>query len=270
MDDDDNVDDTERDVNAMTAANNGMRQYIRLLFAGIFSMCGIWWFWQIVAILMGLLGSNQLAVHVLYDTLLHFYYMIPTGIGLAGASRVGALIGQNKIMLAKRLGNSILGITLLEATFLAVLTFILKTYILQLFTSDASVMSIAVKMAPLFCTFVILDAMQGVSQCILRGIKQQSKYMFGVFAGPWLVAIPLGCLLAFVPEIEWKVFGMWTGNNAGYIVMVSWFLYLWIKYDWNEQKEEVPPFETDPLLKESQRNNEVTNVSVVAERTVFV
>lgn len=226
-------------------------------------MCGIWWFWQIVAILMGLLGTNQLAVHVLYDTLLHFYYMIPTGVGLAGASRVGTLIGQNKIILAKRLGNSILWFTLIEGTFLAIFTFGLKKYILALFTSDSSVMSIAMKMAPLFCTFVILDAMQGVSQCILRGIKQQSKYMFGVFVGPWLVAIPLGSLLAFVPEIEWKVFGMWTGNNAGYMVMLSIFLYLWISYDWNENKETVAKVrvpgsvpegasETEPLLQKSE------------------
>ena len=35
----------------------------------------------------GLLGPTQLAAHVVYATLLPLYYMIPLGVGLAGASR---------------------------------------------------------------------------------------------------------------------------------------------------------------------------------------
>merc|ERR1719242_1646929 len=196
-------------------------------------MCGEWWAWEIVTLLSGLLGPIQLAVHGVYATILPLYYMIPLGIGLAGAARVGALIGENRFHLAKRLGNAILWFTLIETLILSAISWILREHIPRVFTSNQEVIDIAARLSPLFCLFVIPDGLQGAFQGVLRGIKRQGKSAIGVLIGPWLVSIPLACTLAFDPSINWQIFGMWTGNNTGYFVMDAIFLYFWLTFEWD-------------------------------------
>ena len=197
-------------------------------------MCGEWWSWEVITLLVGLLGPTQLAVDVIYSAMIPMYFMIPLGVGLAGASRVGTLIGENKYGLAKRLGDVILLFTLSMATLLAILSFVLREYIPRMFTNDEKVIDIAVKLSPLFCAFIIPHGMQGSFQGVLRGIKRQGKSVIAVLIGPWLVSIPLACLLTFQSDIDWQIYGMWAGNNVGYYVMDAIFLYLWISFDWNK------------------------------------
>ena len=198
-------------------------------------MCGEWWAWDLITIIVGLLGPTQLAVDVICSALIPMYYMIPLGFGLAGASRIGTLIGEKRHGMAKRVGNAILWFTLVMATLLAILSFVLREYIPRLFTSDPEVIGIAVKLSPLFSLFAIPHMMQGSFQGILRGIKRQSKSAVAVLIGLWLVGIPLACLLAFHPQIDLKIFGMWAGNNVGYYVADAILLHLWLSFEWDQK-----------------------------------
>ena len=198
-----------------------------------------------ITLLVGLLGPTQLAVDVIYSAMIPMYFMIPRGFGMAGASRVGTLIGENKHSLAHRLGDVILKFTLFETCAVAALSYLMRGYIPLLFTSDEEVIDMAVKLSPLFCIFIIPHGMQGSFQGLLRGIKRQGKSVFAVLIGPWFVSIPLACSLAFYPTTNMQIFGMWAGNNVGYYVMDIIFLYLWITYDWNKEENKA---ERQPLL----------------------
>merc|ERR1712154_470069 len=94
------------------------------------------------------------------------------------------------------------------------------------------------KLSPLFCAFIIPHGMQGSFQGVLRGIKRQGRSAIAVLIGPWLVSLPLACLLAFHPQIDWQIYGMWAGNNVGYYVMDAIFLYLWVSFDWDQGDED--------------------------------
>ena len=184
-------------------------------------MCGEWWSWEVMTLLVGLLGPTQLAVDVIYSTLIP---MFPRGIGTAGASRIGALIGENNHHLARQLGDTILKFTMFETVSFAVVCFLLRQYIPLLFTNDEEVIDVAVRMSPLFCMFIIPFGMQNSFQGILRGIKCQGKSAWAVLIGPWMVSIPLACLLAFSKMTHWEIFGIWGGNNVGYFVMDAMFM----------------------------------------------
>lgn len=138
-------------------------------------------------------------------------------------------------MLARKLGDVIMWCTLIVSTLIATLSFGLRSYIPRLFTSDQQVIDIAVQMSPLFCLFVIVDALHEAFFGILRGIKRQGQSVIGVVVGMWLVGIPLACVLAFYPPIDRGIFGIWIGNNAGYFLMDVVFLYLWVSFDWDQQ-----------------------------------
>merc|ERR1712130_420620 len=169
--------------------DKGMSEYIRLLIAGIFSICASWWSYEIITILMGLLGATQLAVHVIFATLSDAAFVIPYGIAFAGASRIGTLTGENRLHLARRLGNVILCFTLFEGLIMAMVSFVVKAHIPRLFTSDPAVIDIATEFTPLFCLYVVLAAVYGSFQGILRGIKRQGKSAIAVVIGTWLIAI---------------------------------------------------------------------------------
>ena len=174
--------------------DKGMHEYIRLLIAGILSICPTWWSWEVITMIVGLLGPTQLAVHVIFATLSDAVFVIPYGIGLAAASRIGTLIGENKQRLARRLGDAILCFTLFEGILMAMVSFAVKEYILRLFTSNQAVMDMAIKLTPFYCVLVVLFAVFGSFQGILRGINRQGQSAVAVLIGAWLVSFPLACL----------------------------------------------------------------------------
>ena len=216
-----------------------------------------------ITIIVGLLGPTQLAVDVIYSVMIPLYYTIPLGFGLAGASRVGTLIGENRYRMARRLGDAILWFTLVMAMLLAILSYALKEYIPRLFTTDKDVINIAVKLSPLFCLFVIPQMLQGSLLGILRGIKRQGKSAIAVFIGPWLVSIPLACLLAFHPKIGLEIFGIWGGNNLGYYVMNIILLYLWVSFPWDRRED----YQKDMRSGSSESANEEELLFNPNERT---
>jgi len=266
-------DQIERDRNALIV-DKGMSEYVELLFAGIFSLCAEWWSWEVVTIIVGLLGPTQLAVHVIYATIIPLYYMIPLGLGLASASRIGTLIGERRFDLARRLGNAILWFSLIEGTTLAVLSFFIRLQIPQLFTKEPEVIRIAAELSPLYCLFVIPDAMQGSFQGVLRGIKRQGRSSWGVLIGPWMTSIPLACILAF--GANWEIFGMWTGNNTGYWMMDAVFLYVWASYKWEREPEhnldsndELEPIKKDYLCEDTGNIEDIMGFAKMSHFSAF-
>jgi len=215
--------------------DKGLSEYVMLLFAGMFSMCGEWWSWEVITILTGLLGPDPLAVHVIYAMIIPLIYKLPSSLGMAGAARIGALVGQNRYEMARRVGSVILWIVLFESLLVASLSYFLRGYIPMIFSSDPKVIECAVKLSPLFCAFVIPHGMQGIFQGLLRGIKRQGRSVYAVVIGAWFISIPCAALLAFYP-LELKIYGVWAGNNIGYYVMDTIFLYLWISYEWKQSK----------------------------------
>jgi len=255
--------------------DKGMSEYVQLLFAGIFSLCAEWWSWEVVTIIVGLLGPTQLAVHVIYATIIPLYYMIPLGLGLASASRIGTLIGERRFDLARRLGNAILWFSLIEGTSLAIGSFFIREWIPALFTKEPEVIRIAAQLSPLYCLFVIPDAMQGSFQGVLRGIKRQGRSSWGVLIGPWMTSIPLACILAF--GANWEIFGMWTGNNTGYWMMDAVFLYVWASYKWEKEPEhnldsnddELEPLKTDYLCEDTGNIEDVMGFVKMSHFSAF-
>ena len=236
----------------LTVIDKGMKEYVELVIAGIFSVCAEWWSWEIVTFLSGLLGPIQLAAHVIYASMVPLYFMIPLGLGMAAASRIGKCVGENRYHLAKYLAIAILWFTLFETVVLSIISYFIRLYIPSLFTDNKDVIDVAVKLSPLYCLFIIPDAFQGSVQGILRGIKKQGKSVIGVIVGPYLITLPLACLLAFDPNINLKIFGMWIANNIGYFVMDAIFLYLVLTFNWNESKNE----------NQQNQNNELINISM--------
>jgi MATE family multidrug resistance protein len=165
------------------------------------------------AVLMGLKGTVPLAAHQIALNVAALLFMVPLGIGAAGAVRTGQAWGAGSVSGARRAGwaaiSSGLGFALISATVLA----LGREEIIALYRVDEVVFLLAVDFLLIAAAFQLGDAVQGVSLGILRGLGDTRVPFFIILAGYGLAAAPIGIGGAFYwsRDPRWIWYGLATG-----------------------------------------------------------
>ena len=177
--------------------------------------------------LAGRLAPASLAAHQIAVNIAAFTFMVPLGVGSAGAVRVGHAIGARDRAAAARAGWTAF---LFGAGFMAcaAASFLLIPRILiGAFTHDAAVLSIGVSLLFVGAIFQLFDGMQAVATGVLRGLGDTRTPMLWNLAGHWLIGLPLGYALCFVWGLG--VIGLWWGLSTGLIICGISLLTVWTK-----------------------------------------
>jgi len=182
------------------------------------------WAFNAAALLAGLLGNLELAAHIIVIRVASFSFMMPVGIAIAAATRVGNLIGANDrpraqlaAWVAIVLGAAVM--LLWAALFLA-----LRHEIPALFTDDAAVIALGAVAFPVAAAFQLFDGTQAVAAGVLRGMgTTRPAAVFGL-VGFWILGLPLAWAFAF--PLELGLAGIWWGLAAGLgavaVMLVAW------------------------------------------------
>ncbi|MDE0830227.1 MAG: MATE family efflux transporter, partial [Vicinamibacterales bacterium] len=147
--------------------------------------------------LAGRLDASTLAAHQIVLSVAGVTFMVPLGVGAAGAVRVGHAVGRGDSAGARDAGWAAL---VLGTGFMACagLVFVLVPHpILRLFTADARVLAIAVPLVFVAALFQLFDGLQGVATGVLRGLGDTRTPMFWNLAGHWASGLPVGYWLCF-------------------------------------------------------------------------
>jgi len=176
--------------------------------------------------LAGRLDTATLAAHQIVLSVAGVTFMVPLGVGAAGAVRVGHAVGRGDSPGARDAGWAAL---VLGTGFMACagLVFVLAPRaILQLFTTDVTVLSIGVPLVFVAALFQLFDGLQGVATGVLRGLGDTRTPMVWNLAGHWAIGLPVGYVLCF--ERGWGALGLWSGLCVGLMVVgcvlvVTWF-----------------------------------------------
>jgi MATE family multidrug resistance protein len=168
------------------------------------------------------LAANQIALNMASLT-----FMVPYGIGSAGAVRVGQAIGRRDLLGARAAGWTAIALgvafmTLASSTFLTFPVALVRAY-----TSDERVISIGVALLFVAAVFQLFDGLQGVATGVLRGAGDTQTPMFWNLGGHWLVGLPLGYLLCF--RLGRGVVGLWWGLSTGLMICGVALLVTWIR-----------------------------------------
>lgn len=83
-----------------------------------------------------------------------------------------------------------------------------------LFSQDEEVQALDVAIAPYACALLIVDAVVFVNIPLLQAVERMKPMAMSMFAGTWLVIVPLGHLLAF--EYDYGLVGLWIAIASGY------------------------------------------------------
>ena len=159
------------------------------------------------AIIIGWLGTNQLAAHQIGINLASISFMVALGISAAATIRVGNAVGREDIVGIRKAGITAF---ILSASVMGLfgIIFILFRWLLPTFYIDnPDVIEIAASLLIIAALFQLSDGTQAVGIGLLRGLADAKVPMFITFIAYWIVGLPGGYLLGFT--FNYGVQGIW-------------------------------------------------------------
>lgn len=167
----------------------------------------------LAAVMIGWLGSKALAAHQIAINLASISFMVAIGISSASAIRVGHAQGQSNFLKVRNIGKSSF---FMAGGFMALcgLVFIGMRYSLPaLYIDDQEVINQAAQLLLVAAAFQIVDGIQAVGVGLLRGMEDVKRPTLYVMLAYWVLALPLGGLLAF--SFDMGVLGLWIALALG-------------------------------------------------------
>ena len=175
--------------------------------------------------LAGRLPPAALAAHQIAVNIAAFTFMVPLGVGSAGAVRVGQAIGRLDAAGAARSGWTALALGSGFMTCSAAVFLLLPGALIGAFTSDRRVLAVGVSLLMVAAIFQLFDGIQAVATGALRGLGDTRTPMFWNLIGHWFVGLPLGYVLCFT--MRFGVIGLWWGLSSGLIICGVSLLLAW-------------------------------------------
>ena len=174
-----------------------------------------------IGLMMGMLGTTEMAGHQIAITLAALTFMVPLGVGAAAAVRVGRAVGARDQAKARQAARAafVCGMGFMSVT--ALLFLAVPRLLAGLFTSDLGVIAVAGVLIPVAGVFQIFDGAQAVGAGILRGLGDTRAPLIGMIAGYWLIGLPVSLLLGFHTHL--RAAGLWWGFVAS-LSIVAIFL----------------------------------------------
>jgi multidrug resistance protein, MATE family len=165
------------------------------------------------ALLMGVLGTTQMAAHQIAINLASFTFMVPLGVSTATAVLVGHAIGAGDEARARR--AAIAGI-MSGTAFMCVSALAFRLFpeaLSRAYTGDATVIALAATLIPIAGVFQVFDGIQAVAAGVLRGIGDTHAPAIINVVGFWLIGLPVSWVLAF--RMGGGAVGLWWGIVVG-------------------------------------------------------
>jgi MATE family multidrug resistance protein len=166
-----------------------------------------------IALLMGGLGTVQMAAHQVAINLASLTFMVPLGISSASAVRVGQAIGADDAGRARRAASAALLIGAGFMSLMAALFVGAPRLLAAAYTSVDEVVALAALLIPIAGYFQIFDGLQVVSSGVLRGAGDTRAPLVVNIVGFWFIGLPTSLILAF--RLDYGPEGLWWGVAAG-------------------------------------------------------
>ena len=177
------------------------------------------------AIIIGQLGDKVLSGHAIALNIASIVFMLPLAIGLAGSTRIGNLIGENRFTDAKF--SSYTGVTLcfIGALINMTMSLLFRDKFASVYSEDLEVLSVAVSLLFYAAIFQIPDGIGMGSLGALRGYKDTFSPMIFLIISYWIFAIPFGYFLTNYGIVNpLGAEGMWISMVLG-LILFSIFIF---------------------------------------------
>lgn len=190
-----------------------------------------------IALLMGRLGTAQVAGHQIAINLASLTFMVPLGIGSAAAVLVGNAVGRSDPHGARRSARTALICSTVFMSMTALVFLLVPGMLARLYTGDTVVLAVALSLIPVAGVFQVFDGLQAVGAGVLRGLGDTRAPMIINILGFWLFGMPVSIYLGFSAGLGPR--GLWWGFVVG-LGAVALLLLLRIRHRLRQTLVRVP------------------------------
>ncbi len=183
------------------------------------------------SLLVGMIGTAQLAGHTIALHCASVAFMVPLGLGQAATIRVGLAAGARDWAGVGQTGAVSFAIGLAFMMSTAILFWVIPEQLVGLFLDlripeNAEAIGFAVSYLAIAALFQLVDGGQVVGVGCLRGLKDTRVPFICCIVGYWGIGFPAGAILAF--QFDMGGVGVWTGLAVGLTVvaiLAGWRFY---------------------------------------------
>jgi multidrug resistance protein, MATE family len=181
---------------------------------------------SMAAVMAGWVGERAVAAHIICLNVATLTFMMPLGISIAAASRVGNLIGEGRPEAARLSAKLAVAAGALVMAVSAAALMLGRNIIPAWFSTEADVAMAAAALIPIAGVFQICDGTQVVCTGVLRGIGRTRAPAIVHFVSYYVIALPACYLFGF--KLHFALPGIWWGLVCGLTtlaaLLLSWLL----------------------------------------------
>ena len=168
------------------------------------------------ALIISALGVGVIASHTIAINITSVFFMLPLAFGLATATRVGNLIGEQRLLDAEFSTRSSLLLCFVIAIITTITIYTFREFLVSLYTNDPQVIALGVSLLLYAAIFQIPDGVQMSAVGSLRGFKDTFVPMILILISYWVIALPAGFVMTYgIIGPKLGAAGMWIGMILG-------------------------------------------------------
>lgn len=165
------------------------------------------------AIMVGWLGSAELASYQIMIAVSQICFMMYYGMGAAVSVRISNFLGQRDMENVRRTANVGFHIILIMIVCTSIPIYLLRNHLGGWFTDDTTVAAMVAQVIIPFLLYQFGDGLQINFANSLRGIADVRLMMLFSFIAYFIISLPLGYLFGFV--CNWGITGIWMAFPFG-------------------------------------------------------
>jgi MATE family multidrug resistance protein len=159
------------------------------------------------AIIIGWLGTIELAAHQIAINLASISFMCALGISSAASIRVGYAVGKKDQRGVRHAGIVAIVLTGVVMGSFGIVFILLRSVLPTLYIDNQQVIQIASSLLVIAALFQLSDGTQAVGIGVLRGLADAKVPMIITFIAYWIIGLPGGYYLGFT--LGYGVQGIW-------------------------------------------------------------
>ena len=171
-------------------------------------------------IIMGLIGVIEAAAYQIALNVAALAFMLPYGMSMAGAVRIGLAKGAKNKPAMRRAASTTLIASIIAIMVLAIPVTLFPEFTASLYLNlgkaeNEDVIALVIGFLPIATAFMFFDSVQVAANQLLRGLKDVKWPMLFTGISYWAIGFPVAYILALKTDIGAN--GVWYGLMAGLI-----------------------------------------------------
>ena len=174
---------------------------------------------SLTAIMVGWLGSTELAAHQVVISISTISFTTYLGLGAATAIKTSYYKGARDLEQVRKTTVAGVHLGIVVSTLTCIVLYLLRNDISYLFSDDPVVSTFVVMLLPILMLYQYVDGAQIVLANALRGLSDVKSIMWISFITNFLIAIPAGYILGF--PLGMGIQGIWLAYPIGFLFSVA-------------------------------------------------